>query len=228
MIERQELELLKENGYVFNDPFDVITMFEKKISDYTGARYVTVTDCCTHSLELCLRYRLLQGQKIDKIILPKKTYLSVPMMCHKLGIAIEWSDETWKGFYHLKPTNVIDMALRFTKDCYVPGSDSCLSFGNKKVLKVNRGGAILTDDKDAHDYYQLARYDGRDLSNRPWELQKSFDVIGYHYNLSCEDCARGILLMDDLARTGLYNKDASEDIQDYYPDLSKLNIKTGT
>lgn len=225
MIERQELTILKQKGYEFDDPFDVIKIFEKKISDYTGAPYVTVTDCCTHSLELALRYKLNSGEGIQSITLPTKTYLSVPMMCYKLGIRVQWSEKDWKGYYNLQPTNVVDMALRFTKDCYVAGTESCLSFGNKKVLKIHRGGAILTDNKDAHDYYQLARYDGRDLSKRPWDTQESFNVIGYHYNLSCEDCARGILLMDELAENGPHNKDAADNVQDYYPDLSKLNLR---
>jgi len=224
MIERQELQMLKDKGYKFDDPFDVIKIFEKKISDYTGAPYVTVTDCCTHSLELCLRYKLKNGESIDSIALPNKTYLSVPMTCYKLGIAVQFTQEDWKGYYKLGDTNILDMALRFTKDCYVPGSESCLSFGNKKVVRINRGGAILTDDKDAHEYYQLARYDGRDLSKRPWGTQESFPVIGYHYNLSCEDCARGILLMDKLAENGTHNKDAADNVQDFYPDLSKLDL----
>ena len=62
---------------------------------------------------------------------------------------------------------------------------------HKKVLEILRGGAILTDNKQAHEYFQTARYDGRDINNVPWTKQKEYN-IGYHYNLSIEDCARGI------------------------------------
>jgi hypothetical protein len=224
MIERPEFSLLEKNGYYFNDPFDVVNIFEKKISDYTGATYVTVTDCCTHSLELCLRYRLLKGEKITNIKIPTRTYLSIPMLLQKLNLKYNWNTDPWTGYYYLQPTNIVDMAIRFTKDCYIPGTDSCLSFGNKKVLKVYRGGAILTDDKKAHEYYQKARSDGRDFNFRPWQTQPNFNVLGFHYNLSCEDCARGILLMDDMAKQGSANPDAMNDCASYYPDLSKLNL----
>jgi len=51
-LERQEIKYLKELGYKWDSLFDIIKMFEGKISKYTGAPYVTVTDCCTHALEL--------------------------------------------------------------------------------------------------------------------------------------------------------------------------------
>ena len=51
-LQRQEINHLKELGYKWDDLFDIIKIFENKISKYTGAPYVTVTDCCTHALEL--------------------------------------------------------------------------------------------------------------------------------------------------------------------------------
>lgn len=222
-MERPEIKLVQEKGYTIKDPSDAVTIFEKKISDYTGAPYVTVVDSCTHSLELCLRYRLLKQEKIDKLIIPNRTYLSVPMTAKKLGLEYEFHYKKWKGYYFLEPTNIVDMALRFTKDCFIKGADCCLSFQNKKILKINRGGAILTDDVYAHNYYQLARHDGREYKYNPWRNQKTF-IIGYHYNLGFDDCARGILLMDELAKFGLYNNDVTDDTENFYPDLSKLNF----
>ncbi len=223
MTERPEFALLKDAGYHWDNSFDIIKIFEKKISSYTGAPYVTVTDCCTHSLELCLRYKILKNETIDGISLPANTYISVPMMLKKLKIPYKFEKKQWEGFYYLEPTNVIDMAIRFNKDCYIPNSYCCLSFGNKKVLKIYRGGAILTDNIDAHNYFQLARSDGRDLGIVPWTDQKTFDVLGFHYNLSIEDCGRGILLMDALAKNGKYNKDSFYG-STCYPDLSKLKF----
>ena len=183
-IQRQEINHLKELGYKWNDLFDIIKIFEDKISKYTGSPYVTVTDCCTHALELSFRY-LIHKSKITKVTLPAYTYLSVPMMLKKLDIDFELLDQDWQGYYRFEPTNVIDMAVRFTKDCYVPDSFSCVSFGHRKVLQILRGGAIMTDNKQAHEWFQKARYDGRDLKNIPWPKQQSFD-IGYHYNLCVE------------------------------------------
>ena len=219
-IERQEINHLASLGYKWNDLFDIIKIFEDKISAYTGAPYVTVTDCCTHALELSFRY-LQTKQKINKVSLPAYTYLSVPMMLKKLGIEYELVDRNWQGYYRFEPTNIIDMAIRFTKDCYEPESFSCLSFGSKKVLKVLRGGAIMTDNIEAHKWLQKARYDGRELTNVPWETQGAFET-GYHYNLSIEDCARGIIMMDELAKNGKINADSMTDAKLEYPDLSKI------
>jgi len=221
-LQRQEINHLKELGYKWDDLFDIIKIFENKVSKYTGAPYVTVTDCCTHALELSFRYLQTKG-KVDKVSLPAYTYLSVPMMLKKLGVDFEMLDQDWKGYYKFEPTNVIDMAVRFTKDCYVPDSFSCVSFGNKKVLKILRGGAIMTDNKQAHEWLQKARYDGRDLNNVPWHEQQAFD-IGYHYNLCVEDCARGIILMDELAKNGDTNPDSMTNAKSYYPDLSKTKL----
>jgi len=222
-IERQEINHLKELGYKWDDLFDIIKMFEDKISKYTGAPYVTVTDCCTHALELSFRY-LQTKQKIDKVSLPAYTYLSVPMMLKKLDINFELIDQDWQGYYRFEPTNVIDMAVRFTKDCYVPGSFSCVSFGNKKVLQILRGGAVMTDNKQAHEWSQKARYDGRNLTNVPWHTQELFET-GYHYNLCVEDCARGIILMDELSKSGDTNPDSIANAKTSYPNLSNIDLK---
>jgi len=219
-LERQEINHLKELGYKWDDLFDIIKMFEDKISRYTGAPYVTVTDCCTHALELSFRYLQTKG-KVDRVSLPAYTYLSVPMMLEKIDIPYELLDQDWHGYYRFEPTNVIDMAIRFTKDCYVPDSFSCVSFGNKKVLKILRGGAVMTDNKEAHEWLQKARYDGRDLSKVPWPTQEVFET-GYHYNLCVEDCARGIILMDELAKNSDTNPDSMTNAKSSYPDLSSI------
>ena len=54
--------------------------------------------------------------------------------------------------------------------------------------------------------------------------QKEFD-IGYHYNLSIEDCARGILLMDELAKFGPINKDSVDNCAVTYPNLKTVTLK---
>ena len=100
--QRQEINHLKELGYKWNDLFDIIKIFEDKISKYTGSPYVTVTDCCTHALELSFRY-LIHKSKITKVTLPAYTYLSVPMMLKKLDIDFELLDQDWQGYYCLNP-----------------------------------------------------------------------------------------------------------------------------
>ena len=54
--------------------FDVVEQFEQRIAEFYGAPYAVAVDCCTHAVELCLRYK-----KIQKTSVPKHTYLSIPM-----------------------------------------------------------------------------------------------------------------------------------------------------
>ena len=37
--------------------FDVVADFEKEIASFFGSSYAIAVDCCTHGLELCLRYQ---------------------------------------------------------------------------------------------------------------------------------------------------------------------------
>jgi dTDP-4-amino-4,6-dideoxygalactose transaminase len=63
--------------------FNIIDQFEKKIADYFGAPYAVAVDCCTHGIELSLRYT-----KAESIEVPKRTYLSIPFLSKKLGIGL--------------------------------------------------------------------------------------------------------------------------------------------
>ena len=65
--------------------FKVISDFEIEIANFFGAPYAVATDCCTHGVELCLRRK-----KIKKISVPKRTYLSIPMLAHKLNIDLDF------------------------------------------------------------------------------------------------------------------------------------------
>ena len=93
MIERLEIKMLSNNGYKWDNLFEIIKIFEKKISHYTGAPYVTVTDSCTHALELALRYE----KPNKKIQIPNYTYISVPMTLTKLNIDFEFVEKKWQG-----------------------------------------------------------------------------------------------------------------------------------
>ena len=81
---------------------EVVAQFEKEIASFYNAPYAVAVDCCTHGMELCLRYT-----KANNITIPPRTYLSVPMTAEKLGLDWEWKDENWKDFYQLGNTNII-------------------------------------------------------------------------------------------------------------------------
>ena len=127
--------------------FDKILTFETALAQFTGAPYVVMTDCCTHAIELCMRY-----DGVDSCAFTPYTYLSVPMTMHKLGIDYVYLDEpeqTWLGEYNFIYTRVWDSARRLEPGMYRTGQMQCLSFGHTKPLQIGHGGAILLDNKQA-------------------------------------------------------------------------------
>ena len=189
--------------------FDTILEFEQALAEYTGAPYVVMTDCCTHAIELCLRYN-----RVEQTAFTAFTYLSIPMMMHKLGIWYILNDEQWTGEYQFHNTNIWDSARRLERGMYRAGQMQCLSFGHNKPLQIGHGGAILLDNKEAYGILLRQRYDGRDLSIAPWELQKTF-VVGYHYRPAIEDAVIGLEKLSAVNELPKYHS---------YPDLRNITI----
>jgi len=92
-----------------------------------------------------------------------------------------------------------------------------LSFQIKKRIPIGKGGMILTDDLAAAEWLRKARYDGRDLAI-PYP-ENIYESLGWHYYMTPEDAARGILLMDSTP-------EVNSDIANWenYPDLSSQKI----
>ena len=191
--------------------FDPIYKFESALGLLTGAPYVVMTDCCTHALELCLRY--VSPYKVVRI--PAHTYISVPMMLRKLDIGYIFEDEEWVGEYQIKETNVWDSARKLQTGMYRPGQMQCLSFGHSKPLDIGRGGAILLDDQQAYETLIRQRSDGRDLKITPWESQKVFE-LGYHYRPTIEEAQQALEKLPNVDQSPKYFK---------YPDLREIIIK---
>lgn len=203
-LQRTELEVLKVSGYSFGDPREVITLFENKVAAFAGSKYAVAVDCCTHAMELSLRYQLHTHQisKTLKVGIPSHTYVSVPMMLKQLGFRVEFREYQWEGSYPLWNTRVVDGAVRWQRGMYAyPKMLLCLSFQIKKSIPIGRGGMVLTNDKDAADWIRLASYDGRDLTT-PYDSPDHVKMHGYHYYMTPEDAARGILLMDQITFEG--------------------------
>jgi dTDP-4-amino-4,6-dideoxygalactose transaminase len=192
--------------------FDSILKFEKELAEYTGAPYAVMTDCCTHAIELCMRY----DQVKDTCFTPY-TYLSVPMTMHKLGIEYTYSTEeyqTWVGEYQFFGTRIWDSARRLERGMYRAGTLTCVSFGRTKPLEIGRCGAILLDDADAYRVMLAQRYDGRDLNITPWQAQEVFHV-GYHYKPTTEEAELGSHLLPMVDERPKYVE---------YPDCRKIKI----
>lgn len=174
--------------------FQTLFDFERALSEYTGAPFVVLTDCCTHALEICFRY-----QRVEHCEFTAYTYLSVPMMLHGLNVGYTMTDEQWRGEYRFHGTNIWDSARRLERDMYRPGMMQCLSFGNGKPLQLGRVGAILLDDASAYKELSMQRSDGRDLKISPWTAQVEF-TAGYHYCPTLESCQRGLELLGTESR----------------------------
>lgn len=212
-MERTELKLLAEQGFRFSDPYDAVVEFEKRIAQHYGAKYGVAVDCCTHAIELSLRYLKAQGS----ILIPKRTYLSIPMTVMKLGCQLQWEDNPWEKVYELKPYPVVDASLSFEPNSYQPGTFMCLSFQQKKSLPIGRGGMILTNDLAAAEWLKKSSYDGRNRG-QAWKQDK-IEMLGYHYYMTPEDAARGILLFEKIK-----NQKFSAGGHKDYPDISTFEV----
>ena len=192
--------------------FQAVTEFENKIANYFGAPYAVAVDSCTHGIELCLRYK-----NVDKLVVPKRTYISVPFLAHKLGISLEWKDENWTNFYEIGTTKIFDAAVLWGYNTYMTGTMMCLSFQYRKHLNLGRGGMILLDDSKAAEKLKKMSYDGR-LPNIPWREQ-DINCIGYHYYMTPETAQLGL----DKLSQAIELKPKKWAVKDW-PDLTKMEI----
>ena len=62
---------------------------------------------------------------------------------------------------------------------YVAGQHQCVSFHWEKILGLGRGGAILTDDAKAAEWYRAARFDGRHEGVTPQEDEFQWGIHAY-------------------------------------------------
>lgn len=200
--------------------YDVTAAFEAELARYTGAPYAVTIDNMSNALFLALKY-----EKAGEVTLPKHTYPSVPCEVIHAGGRVVWRDspKRLKGGYRLEPTNVWDCALQFTHNMYIPGQHMCVSFtGPYKRLKLSKGGAILTDNEDAYEWFKRARYSGRRAISYH---DDRFDMIGWNFYMMPELAARGLLMMAQC-----YDEDGKPldfpDLERNYPDLSQYPVYT--
>jgi dTDP-4-amino-4,6-dideoxygalactose transaminase len=194
--------------------FNTVTEFEEKIAEFFGSPYAVAVDSCTHGIELCLRYT---NEK--KINVPKRTYLSVPFLAEKLGIEREWRDENWEDYYTVNYglKKIIDAAVLWKKNGYVPNTYMCISFQYQKHLSLGRGGIILLDNEE--DYINLKKmsYDGR-IPNIPWRDQ-DIDYVGYHYYMTPETAQMGLDKLENAINTSPRKWVVTD-----WPDLTQMKI----
>jgi dTDP-4-amino-4,6-dideoxygalactose transaminase len=164
-------------------------MFEEEVAEYTNSPYAVAVDSCTNALFLCFKYLGIEGKEI---IVPKHTYLSVPMsILHAGGIPV-FKHIEWSGIYQLDPLNVYDAAKRFTGNMYMSGTFMCLSFHIKKHISIGKGGMILTDNPLAVEWFKKARYEGRSEKNYD---QDNIQMLGWNMYMTPQAASHGLSLL---------------------------------
>jgi dTDP-4-amino-4,6-dideoxygalactose transaminase len=194
--------------------FEIISEFENEISKFFGSPYAIAVDSCTHGIELCLRYT-----KEIKINVPKRTYLSVPFLAEKMGLEREWRDEEWEDYYTLNynEKRIIDAAVLWRKDSYIPNTFMCVSFQYQKHLSLGRGGVVLLDNQEDYNNLKMMSYDGR-LPNIPWRDQ-DIEVVGYHYYMTPETAKLGLEKLQKAIDTPPRKWSVND-----WPDLTQMKI----
>jgi dTDP-4-amino-4,6-dideoxygalactose transaminase len=214
-LQRPELNILKDKGYSFSNPTEVVDIFEKKVADFCGSKFAVAVDCCSNAIFLILKYI----NKPQKVQIPYFTYASVPMQILHAGYEFEFVEKEWSGIYKLEPLDVWDFAGRWTKGMY-QGGYAALSFQIKKRLPIGRGGMILCDDYESYKWFKKACYDGRDLEKN--YLDDDIEMLGWHMYMTPEDAARGIILMDNISEV---NEDSHSNMS--YKDLRLNKVFNG-
>ena len=194
--------------------FNTITEFEVEVAKFFGAPYAVAVDCCTHGIELCLRLT-----NTSKINVPKRTYISVPFLAEKLDLDLEWRDEDWEDYYTLNygDKRIIDAAVLWKRDSYIPNTLMSISFQFQKHLSLGRGGMILCDNESDAKMLKKMSYDGR-LPNIPWREQ-DIETMGYHYYMTPETAQKGLDKLSDAIET-----EPRQWVVTDWPDLTQMKI----
>lgn len=198
---------------------EIINTFEEKIAMYAGSKYAVSVDSATNAIFLSLLYLKECGilKKDESITIPSHTFLSVPMSIIHAGLKVKFEDVEWIGAYQLKPTKIIDSAVRFKKDMYIKDSLYILSFQYRKSIPIGRGGMILTDSEDAMKWLKMARFNGK--HDGVSKFDDKFEICGWDMYMTPEQAARGLALLNPMKQLD-GDIGGSKD----YPDLSKQEV----
>jgi dTDP-4-amino-4,6-dideoxygalactose transaminase len=203
------------NKKTLHNPYKIVKLFEEEVAHYTGAPYAISVDNCTNAIFLVCKFL-----GVKDVIIPSKTYLSVPQSIIHAGgsVIFDKSDDTnnWQGIYQLKPYPIYDSAKRFTSDMYIPNTFMCLSFHIKKHLKIGKGGMILTDNKEAVEWFKKARYEGR--SEKLYH-EDDIEMLGWNMYMTTQQASHGLALMQNYPSFV-----ADLDENNGYRDLTEFSV----
>ena len=191
--------------------FNTVELFENKIAEFFGAPYAVAFDSCTHGIEACLYLT-----KAKKIIVPKRTYISIPFLAKKMNISLEWKDENWQDYYYLTE-KIIDAAVLWKPDSFINGTVMSLSFQFQKHLSLGRGGTVLCSNIEEYEALKKLSYDGR-LPNIPWREQ-NIHSFGLHYYMTPETASLGLKRLKNAIEIEPKKWTAND-----WPDLTRMDV----
>ena len=204
------------NYSTIKDSWDWVTYFEETLAEYCGSKYAVACDSNSNALRLLLHYLEIVDQDL---IIPSRTYVSVPNQIILSGNRPKFIDYKWDGCYKIGDTPIVDAATMLKKDMYTPGSYTVLSFHFKKILNIGKGGMILSNDEKFVEWARPMIYDGRHKDKM--YVEDDFECIGWHMYMTPEDAKRGI----EIFNSGKI-KDDNPNVgsSETYKDLSKQKI----
>ena len=215
VMDREELEWYHN----IQDPWDWVTVFENTVSDYCGYKYGVAVDSNSNAIRLMLEYLKIKDQHI---VIPARTYVSVPNQIILSGNHPLFEDYKWNGFYQFGgDIPIIDAATAFYEDMGKDHQDKfmILSFHKKKILNIGKGGMILTNDEKFVEWARPMIYDGRH-KDRLYK-DDEFECIGWHMYMTPEDAMRGLRIFHS-PRIQSWNEHCGS--SKVYGDLRKQKI----
>lgn len=198
--------------------FRVVEMFEEAMAEFAGSTFGVAVDSCTTAIFLSLLRSDVRGKQVST---PARTYISVPNAIRRAEGIVDFTDDMWTGAYRLRPTGIVDSALRMQAGMFTVAQSwihvpvfYCVSFHMRKHIKIGRGGMILTDDEESVEWFRRMRFDGRNGSV-PFLQDVGINEHGFNAYMLPEQAARGLQLLE------AHDLDA-QDLTPVYPDLRTL------
>jgi len=175
--------------YLVTDSWDWVTHFENELKSYTGYKHAVACDSNTNAIRLVLHYLNIIN---ETIIVPARTYVSVPNQIILSGNKLKFEDYEWDGIYELGGTPIVDAATGLWKNMSVGYEDKfmILSFHLKKIINIGTGGMILTNDEKFENWARPMIYDGR--HKYTMYTEDEFECIGWHMYMTPEQAKRGL------------------------------------
>ena len=168
------------------------------------------------ALFLALMWKRIR-EGTQTVVLPSRTYPSVPMVVRQAGHHVSFRDYMWQNknspaCYSLGSMDIWDCARWFKRNMHRDNSMECVSFHPQKCLALSTGGgAILHDDSEADAWFRRARFDGRHEGVATKD--DTYYMMGWHCYMMPAAAAEG------LQRLSVY-REVVLPIENDYPDLS--------